>query len=79
MLIHTDFETVGLKGMQRQQAQAAPVEQETVAAAPESSPVATSVTGDPELAAYNARLAELAAQGPKTWRHRESAVVRWEQ
>ena len=26
---------------------------------------------DPELAAYNARLAELAAQGPKTWRDRE--------
>ena len=34
---------------------------------------------DPELAAYNARLAELAAQGPKTWRARESVVVRREQ
>ena len=34
---------------------------------------------DPELAAYNARLAELAAQGPKTWRSRESVVVRREQ
>ena len=79
MLIHTDFETVGLRGMQRQQAEAAPVEQDTPVGAPEPSPVATSMAEDPELAAYNARLAELAAQGPKTWRHRESAVVRWEQ
>jgi hypothetical protein len=31
---------------------------------------------DPELAAYNARLAELAAKGPKTWRNRESVVAR---
>jgi hypothetical protein len=34
---------------------------------------------EPELAAYNARLAELAAQGPKTWRKREAVVVRREQ
>ena len=34
---------------------------------------------DPELAAYNERLAKLAAQGPKTWRARESVVVRREQ
>jgi hypothetical protein len=33
---------------------------------------------DPALAAYNARLAELAVQGPKTWRARESVVVRRE-
>jgi hypothetical protein len=31
------------------------------------------------LAAYNARLAELAAKGPKTWRAREKVVVRREQ
>ncbi len=31
---------------------------------------------DPELAAYNARLAALAEQGPKTWRRRETVVVR---
>ena len=31
---------------------------------------------DPELAAYNARLAELAAKGPKTWRSRDDVVVR---
>ena len=34
---------------------------------------------DPALAAYNARLAELAAKGPKTWRAREKVVVRREQ
>ena len=31
---------------------------------------------DPELAAYNARLAALAAKGPKTWRNPESVVAR---
>ncbi len=45
---------------------------------PSRPPVIASATDDPELAAYNARLAELAAKGPKTWRHRESAVVRWD-
>ncbi len=82
MLIHTDFETVGLKGMQRQQAVAVSVGPDTAAARPaalQPPPVAAPATEDPELAAYNARLAGLAAQGPKTWRHRESAVVRWEQ
>jgi hypothetical protein len=78
MLIHTDYDNVGLKGMLRQQANedaeagvAAPVAD---APAPAASPV-----DDPELAAYNARLAELADQGPKTWRARESVVVRREQ
>lgn len=82
MLIHTDFETVGLKGMQRQQAESVSTEPDPAAAAAaalEPRPVITSTTEDPELAAYNARLAGLAAQGPKTWRRRESAVVRWEQ
>ena len=82
MLIHTDFETVGLRGMQRQQAESVSVEPDasaTAAAALETPPVITSTSEDPELAAYNERLAGLAAQGPKTWRHRESAVVRWEQ
>jgi len=82
MLIHTDFETVGLKGMQRQQAESVSTEPNPAAAAAaalEPRPVITSTTEDPELAAYNARLAGLAAQGPKTWRRRESAVVRWEQ
>jgi hypothetical protein len=39
-------------------------------------PVASAADDDPELAAYNTRLAELAAKGPKTWRHREEVVVR---
>jgi DNA-binding transcriptional regulator of glucitol operon len=78
MLIHTDYDSVGLKGMLRQQADevdaagaAAPV--------PETPRPAASPDDDPALAAYNARLAELAAQGPKTWRARESVVVRREQ
>jgi hypothetical protein len=93
MLIHTDYDNVGLKGMRRRQAQAAgpeagpaepapgtlrataqpsqrpPGGPATVAADPE-------LATDPELAAYNERLAELAAKGPKTWRSRESVVVR---
>ena len=34
------------------------------------------IEDDEELAAYNARLADLADQAPQTWRHRESTVVR---
>jgi hypothetical protein len=92
-LIHTDYETVGLKGMRRQQALEA-AKQEAAAmpggradGAAGAAGVATKppVQGaarapvdvdDPELAAYNARLAELADKGPKTWRTRESVVVR---
>lgn len=84
MLIHTDFDTVGLKGMRRQQEEsdsggdvAADVAATTTAGA--VAPPTASSEEDPELAAYNARLAELAAQGPKTWRARESVVVRREQ
>jgi hypothetical protein len=86
MLIHTDFDTVGLKGMQRRQAEEDSVEAEpagfispTPDALPPGVPAATSADEDPELAAYNARLARLDAQGPKTWRTRESVVVRREQ
>jgi hypothetical protein len=90
MLIHTDYDSVGLKGMRRQQARAQS-QARTDATLPATNGVAasspsvpllpeasiTSATDeDPELAAYNARLAELAAQGPKTWRRRESVVVR---
>ena len=79
LLIHTDYDSVGLKGMRQQQQQA----QEPGAAA---SPVAPTIVAeapappagadDPDLVAYNARLAELSAQGPKTWRNKESVVVR---
>jgi DNA-binding transcriptional regulator of glucitol operon len=71
MLVHTDYETVGLKGMRRQQA-----------ASPAPPPgraddaAGRLAADDPELAAYNARLAALASEGPKTWRNRESVVVR---
>ena len=84
MLIHTDYEAVGLKGMRRQQATdaVAPHARNGVATSPASPPavpevpVGSAAGDDPDLAAYNARLAELAAKGPKTWRHREEVVVR---
>ena len=88
MFIHTDYDAVGLKGMRLQQAQAQTGDDETlpaangVAASPAPTPLLTEVPmttateEDPELAAYNARLAELASQGPKTWRRRETVVVR---
>ena len=85
MLIHTDYDAVGLRGMRNRRppeptepAEATP----TVAAVGPVFPVGTSTRPEPngeeepELAAYNARLAGLSAQGPKTWRHRESTVVR---
>ena len=77
MLVHTDYDTVGLKGMRRQNQQAV---QATAAATVRSSePESGAGPGsaeDPELAAYNARLAQLAAKGPKTWRSRDEVVVR---
>jgi hypothetical protein len=86
MLIHTDYDTVGLKGMRRQQAVAAADEAAPPGVPPSASEVESPETStpafaveDPELAAYNARLAELAAKGPKTWRDREKVVVRREQ
>jgi hypothetical protein len=82
MLIHTDYDSVGLKGMQRQQAAAISTDVEATQAASPTPGVAAPIVSaeeDPELAAYNARLATLAAQGPKTWRARESVVVRREQ
>ena len=88
MLLHTDYDTVGLKGMRRQQEAAAADDPGTVAGAYAGSrraqptapaPAAAFAVEDPELAAYNARLAELASKGPKTWRAREKVVVRREQ
>jgi hypothetical protein len=76
MLIHTDYETVGLKGQRRQAAlEAAQKQAGTNGQAVPTPPTAPEVD-DPELAAYNRRLAELAARGPKTWRTREPVVVR---
>ncbi len=89
MLIHTDYSTVGLKGMRRQQADARTRAGDDVMAhasngvgtSPVSTPVVpevpfVSADEDPDLAAYNARLTQLSAKGPKTWRHREEVVVR---
>jgi len=85
MLIHTDYDTVGLKGMRREQeagssdgASASAVTTPTGDALPAEEAAALAVD-DPALAAYNARLADLAAKGPKTWRAREKVVVRREQ
>jgi hypothetical protein len=88
MLLHTDYDTVGLKGMRRQQEAASADDPATVTGvtsdpdaprptAPE--PAAAFAVEDPALAAYNARLAELASKGPKTWRDREKVVVRRQQ
>ena len=80
MLLHTDYETVGLRGMRRQQEAAAADAGGPVAVAPTAPAVPSPLleVEDPALAAYNARLAELAAKGPKTWRAREKVVVRRE-
>lgn len=61
--IHTDPESVGLRGQRRLEAARAPV----------GTPTVTTVRRyddeDAELAAYNDRLAQLAANSkPKTWR-----------
>jgi hypothetical protein len=74
MLLHTDYDNVGLKGMRNQQAPEATAV--PMAAVLTPVPLAPPSGGDPELDAYNARLASLSAQGPKTWRHREATVVR---
>jgi hypothetical protein len=77
MLIHTDYETVGLKGLRRQAALEAAAERErSEAFPPVPAPAPQVEVDDPELAAYNRRLAALADRGPKTWRTRESVVVR---
>jgi hypothetical protein len=84
MLIHTDYDAAGLKGLRRQQAQqrqdASPAMTAVTAPATEVGPTPSATPGpvedDPELAAYNARLAKLSAKGAKTWRNREAVVVR---
>ena len=77
MLIHTDYDTVGLKGMRRQSGQAVRADAASIirSAEPEAG-AGPGPAEDPELAAYNARLAQLAAKGPRTWRSRDDVVVR---
>jgi hypothetical protein len=80
LLLHTDYDSVGLKGMRRQAQQEAPGADPAAPSPAPPSPApplpTVSAEDDPELAAYNARLAQLAAKGPKTWRNRESVVAR---
>jgi hypothetical protein len=82
MLIHTNYDSVGLKGMRNREASDGTIPPTTVAAStpiPVTGPsggAAPSGGEDPDLAAYNARLADLSARGPQTWRHREHIVVR---
>jgi hypothetical protein len=76
MLIHTDYEAVGLRGM-RNQATAPTVDPGPAPlVVPDTLPADFDGPVDGELAAYNARLAALARQGPKTWRKPERTVVR---
>jgi DNA-binding transcriptional regulator of glucitol operon len=75
MLIHTDYDEVGLKGMRRQAEVSVPepLARELPATKPAD---VVGTEEDPELAAYNARLAALSSESPKTWRNRERTVVR---
>jgi DNA-binding transcriptional regulator of glucitol operon len=73
MFIHADYESVGLKGMRNKAAT-----ETTMAAPPPVAPAPIAEEDDPELAAYNARLAALSAQGAKTWRSPERTVIRRE-
>lgn len=66
-LVHDDPESLGARGLRRQ------LEAETPPGAPAAGPddnrMAAAEEEDPELAAYNAYLAEMATR-PKTWRRR---------
>jgi hypothetical protein len=75
MLIHTDYEAVGLRGMRnRALSEAVPPPVDPVVQ-PEPSPLLSDEI-DPELAAYNERLAALSERGAKTWRNTETVVAR---
>jgi DNA-binding transcriptional regulator of glucitol operon len=71
MFLHTDYDTVGRKGLQHQMSPAPSSQSPAQVAAVEGHD-----DQDPDLAAYNARLAALATQGPKTWRNPETHVAR---
>ncbi len=83
-LVHTDFESAGLRGTRRQQAGTLEQSGEPGRMTASAFPAGPGPEGshrpdpaeDPEMAAYNARLAALARQGPKTWRRPERVVVR---
>jgi hypothetical protein len=76
--LHTDYSAVGLKGMRTKARAASPeVSPEPTPTVTIDPPVERPVDdSDPELAAYNARLAALSASGAKTWRKPEAHVAR---
>jgi hypothetical protein len=92
MLLHIDYDAVGLRGMRNQASSTEGLAESSTetpsppADAPASAPRVTAVARDneavasrnvdPELAAYNDRLAALAARGAKTWRKPETHVAR---
>jgi hypothetical protein len=76
VLIHTDYDSAGLKGTRRQQETALVAAAPPVIAGSDAEARTEPLGEDPELDAYNARLAALADKGPKTWRNRERVVVR---
>jgi hypothetical protein len=82
LLVHTDYELAGRKGLGSQAAASSPgPAADTPAgvgapASPDAGRPTEVEVDDPDMAAYNARLATLASRGPKTWRHREAVVVR---
>jgi hypothetical protein len=67
VLLHTDPDTVGARGLRRKAAEAEAAAAGDGVTAP---PGRNAEDEDEALAAYNDRLAALAAKGPKTWRNR---------
>jgi DNA-binding transcriptional regulator of glucitol operon len=79
MFLHTDYNAVGLKGMRAQTVEApSPQEDAPETTAPSlEQPIGVHLDEvDPELAAYNQRLAALSTSGGKTWRKPEAHVAR---
>jgi len=82
MLLHTDYDAVGLRGLQHQApTPPSPTKDlepsaHNAAVAERAAATAAALVDDPELVAYNDRLAALAARGAKTWRKPEVHVAR---
>ncbi len=75
-LVHTEPADVGRRAQERLARAATPSEAAAAEVAPaptatvQATPVRRRDDEDPELAAYNDRLARLASEGPKGWRRR---------
>lgn len=70
ILVHTDPDTVGARAQRRAQADAGATGTTLRAVAGPATPERRRDQEDEALAAYNDRLAALAASGAKTWRRR---------